>query len=73
MGRAQEEPPFVDDVEAELRVQLPRPVVGERLEEDELVPAPCLVERVLHHGPAEPAAAVLLERGHVLDLRRAGV
>jgi hypothetical protein len=50
---------------------VPRPVVGERLEEDEVVVAQRLVERVLDDGAAQAAAAVLLERVDVLDLRDA--
>ena len=45
--RPQEEVPLGDDVEAELRVELARPVVGERLEEHALAAACALLERVL--------------------------
>ena len=68
--RAQEQVPLVDRLEAELRVQLLRPVVGERFDEHEVVRRPGLVERVLDDGPAEPAATVRVERVHVLDLSR---
>ena len=60
-----------DDGEAELRVQLARPVVGERLEEHEIACSQPFVERVLDDRAAEPAAAKLFEHLDVLDLRDA--
>jgi len=45
-----------DDVEAQFRVELARPVVLERLEEDEVVHALCLLERELHDGAPKASA-----------------
>ena len=73
-GRCVEEQvPFADDLEPELRVQRFGPVVGERLEEDEIVRSPAPRQRVLDDDPAEAAATVRLQRVHVLDLRRRAV
>jgi hypothetical protein len=58
-----------DGHEAELRVQLPRPVVGEGLEEYDPCPPLRLVERVLDEGAPEPPTAKLGGHLDVLDLR----
>ena len=68
MREPRQEVALADSVEAELGVEPARPVVGERLEEDHVVSAACLVERVLDDRSAEPTAAVRPHRFDVLDL-----
>ena len=57
-----------DNVEAELGVELPRPVVLEGFEEDHLVVASCHVEGVLDDRTAETTSAVGTHRFDILDL-----
>ena len=71
MRAAQQQVPHTDHVEAELLVEIARPVLGQRLEEDHVVRRACVVGHGLDERPAEPPPAHGREGIDVLDLRDA--
>ena len=73
MGELRQELASADDVEAELRVEEPGPVVFEGFEEHDVVLAARLVERVLDDRATEAAAAEGVHRFDVFDLGGAAV